>query len=829
VNDCGCDPLAPVPPETANPPGQARLHRRVATHATALTRMRIALGAAGGTPAMRALARRSTEDPAIALLDAWAVVADVVAFYSERIAEEGLLRTATERRSVRELARMLGHELRPGVSAQVELAFSAETAPGAPASCLVPRGTPVQSVPGPGEQPQTFETAADLEVRGAWNDIPVVSAEPQHVGPGAPEIWLRGATTPVRPGDVVLVVAADRRDLRIVDVVEPDPAGRRGWTRLGLLASDAAGQPEVSPEPTTVHAFTDRASLFGWNAPDPTLLVTDRREPPGAELIEGFDPPRYRWADFAVDPDELELDGERTSIRPGPESWIVAVQPELIHVTRVTGAVLDGASRFALSGRVTRVTLETPLFDDSLPDIPLRDRPSRRRLVVHCGPVRLPADERPATAPVGGRQLLLRSTGPLLPPGRTVLVTGDDAATGTRLVEEGTVVTCAVDGDRMVMDLADDLAGEYRPETVSVRGNVVRASHGETVVQVLGSGNGAASFLTFRPRRVPVTHLRSTSDSTGARPELTVRVDGVAWNAVPSLDEAGPHDPVYSLRYDEEGGARIVFGNGVHGARPPTGEENLTATYRVGIGAPGGVGADSLTLMARRPMGVREVTNPAPARDWAPAEELADARTSAPARIRALGRAVSLADHEDLARGYAGVGPARADLLWDGRRERVAVTLLGTGGGPVSPGLVVAVRDTLSAVRDPGTTLHLVAGEVRWFGLRLALRHDPAHERAAVVDRVRAALESALGRAGQGFAGSVTSAAALVVVGRVPGVVAATLPRLLEPPLPATGPVTGTGAGDVLTAEPARWAGGVRAAQLLALLPGAVEIAEMTT
>ena len=40
----------------------------------------------------------------MALIDACACVADVLTFYQERIANEGFLRTATERRSVLELA-----------------------------------------------------------------------------------------------------------------------------------------------------------------------------------------------------------------------------------------------------------------------------------------------------------------------------------------------------------------------------------------------------------------------------------------------------------------------------------------------------------------------------------------------------------------------------------------------------------------------------------------------------------------------------------------------------------------------------------------------------
>ena len=56
----------------------------------------------------------------------------MLTFYQERIANEGYLRTAAERRSVLELARAIGYELNPGVAAGTFLAFSVETAPGAP-------------------------------------------------------------------------------------------------------------------------------------------------------------------------------------------------------------------------------------------------------------------------------------------------------------------------------------------------------------------------------------------------------------------------------------------------------------------------------------------------------------------------------------------------------------------------------------------------------------------------------------------------------------------------------------------------------------------------
>src|SRR5207245_3445278 len=89
------------------------------------------------------LSTRELDDPSIALLDAWATVADVLTFYEERIANEGYLRTATERRSILELARLVGYNLRPGVSASVYLAYTLENGFGL--ETTIPAGSGSQS------------------------------------------------------------------------------------------------------------------------------------------------------------------------------------------------------------------------------------------------------------------------------------------------------------------------------------------------------------------------------------------------------------------------------------------------------------------------------------------------------------------------------------------------------------------------------------------------------------------------------------------------------------------------------------------------------------
>src|SRR5205814_9251137 len=162
-----------TPLTTSNRPGLNALSYRIGTHASFLETMKACLsnleltpedfdsaaGSANGRlrPLLN-LTTRAESDPAIALLDAWALVADVLAFYQERIANEGFLRTAVERRSILELARLIGYELRPGVSASTYLAFDLEKGHEAE----IPAGTRAQSMPVAGQLPQSFETSTPV-------------------------------------------------------------------------------------------------------------------------------------------------------------------------------------------------------------------------------------------------------------------------------------------------------------------------------------------------------------------------------------------------------------------------------------------------------------------------------------------------------------------------------------------------------------------------------------------------------------------------------------------------------------------------------------------
>lgn len=171
-NPCGCCAglTALTPAEVQNRPGLSAIAYRVGSHALFKQSLLAALSDAR-RPALPGLKTRDDDDFSIALLDAAAMLADVLTFYQERIANESYLRTATERRSLLELARLIGYRPRPGVAANAVLAFTLDDAQGAPRRAALDVGVKVQSVPGPDEKPQTFETVEQIEARVEWNAL----------------------------------------------------------------------------------------------------------------------------------------------------------------------------------------------------------------------------------------------------------------------------------------------------------------------------------------------------------------------------------------------------------------------------------------------------------------------------------------------------------------------------------------------------------------------------------------------------------------------------------------------------------------------------------
>ena len=256
-------------------------------------------------------------------------MADVLTFYQERIANESYLRTATERRSLLELARLIGYELRPGVAASTLLAFTMDDTPGAPLETTVDIGTKVQSVPGPDEKPQTFETVEKITARVAWNAIKPQMTQTFVPQFGDTHVYLKGTATNLKPGDAILFVGSEREqfpgserwDFRRVTKVIPDFDANRSrveWAQGLGTTSPHLVLPSANPK---VYALRVRASLFGFNAPHPLTLSNDVRSHYGFTNSDGSDWTKY----FTFSGQTIDLDTTYPGILV--QSWLVLSRP----------------------------------------------------------------------------------------------------------------------------------------------------------------------------------------------------------------------------------------------------------------------------------------------------------------------------------------------------------------------------------------------------------------------------------------------------------------------------------------------------------------------
>jgi hypothetical protein len=234
---CGCCTGIQVstPTTTANRPGLDVLSYRVGTYGSFVESMHARLSSKD-FPALADLKTRDPDDPSLALIDAWGTVADVLTFYNERNVNEGYLRTATERRSVLEMARLVGYQPRPGVAANVFLAYTIDD--NTKEETVIPKDSRSQSIPGPGELPQSFETAEALRARSAWNNLKPRIQKPQNItwanALTITEIYVEGISINLKVDDHLLFVFKDAERKAVRRVKESKPLLQENKTKVVL-------------------------------------------------------------------------------------------------------------------------------------------------------------------------------------------------------------------------------------------------------------------------------------------------------------------------------------------------------------------------------------------------------------------------------------------------------------------------------------------------------------------------------------------------------------------------------------------------------------------
>ena len=493
--------------------------------------------------------------------------------------------------------------------------------------------------------------------------------------------------------------------------------------------------------------------------------------------------------------DRLTLNATYDQILPG--SWVVVErpvpgpnEPERV-IAKVTKATRVSKADFGLTGQVTELTLDKNWLKTS--DTLLS---AIRGITVLAQSEKLSPAEEPIIDSISKGRIELDRLYAGLDSGRWLIVEGErtdvPGTSGIRAaelvmlasVEQDFELTNPKDGENALargprpgekthtyLNLATDLAYSYKRDTVTIYGNVINATHGETRNESLGHGDGTRPLQTFAVHQHPLTYVAAPTVA-GVQSTLEVRVNNVRWHEVQTLANLGPTDRRFVTRIADDGQVLVTFGNGQRGARLPTGMENVRAAYRVGIGKPGNVAAKQVSLLTSRPLGVKDVINPLRASGGADPESRDRGRRNAPLGVMALDRLVATLDYEYFARTFAGIDKVSAVALPSAAASIVHLTIAGSDNIPIDvhSDLYKNLVEALHRFGDPQMSIQVVPCELKLLVLEASVGFEADYLWEVVEKQIREALLERFGFERQGLGEDVRLSEIVSIIHGIRGV-----------------------------------------------------------
>lgn len=652
------------------PAGLSWLPRQIGTFASFRQAM---LASARSQPILAAWKARGDQDFAMMLLEMWAYVSDVQAFYDEVIANECYLATAQQRTSVKKQIALLGHQPRPAVAATLPLVVECDGL----SPVALPPAFAVMSSAFDGHPPQIFESynsAALLPQNNRWSlKIPrpqtlVKDGTSQEVEFST--LLLKQDTT-LREQDIALVVAGTKqqscRVVKVEDYVAADTNTYKQVTFKPSLKLPGNTNPSI----IEVYQGTQTDGL--WKG-DVNALFDPSLPNSGLDRLPVFGK-------------TIVLDGINRSIQP--ENTIVLHKEEKFTVYQVESSrdlwMTQRAARTITDPNDKNKSVLVPPVEVLASQLTLNKNltgewksPEANSITLSYQWVLAGQGTAAAQTELAGDDALIVDT-PLGGP-RYDLVDWKFAIVDR--LGNGRVVTGSLDGDTGSITLGQ---GEPIDPPIAlpatIYGNVLSATRGETISnEVLGSGDATQVYQSFVLQRSPLTYLPTPekTETQGVTSTLSIKVDQIPWYEVPTFYGAGPDDRIYTVQQTDSGESVVTFGDGVRGARLPNGTNNVIATYRIGGGehAPPRQGVTQLLSSAK---GVRNVFNPIAGSGGADPEATLDLRTVAPRSTLLLGRAISLQDVEAVVAEQSGVQAFQVLWKWSPKQQRPVVQVFVVG------------------------------------------------------------------------------------------------------------------------------------------------------
>jgi hypothetical protein len=239
----------------------------------------------------------------------------------------------------------------------------------------------------------------------------------------------------------------------------------------------------------------------------------------------------------------------------------------------------------------------------------------------------------------------------------TVTLTFSNPTASAITVPAGTQVATSASttgGTQVIFETNTAVTVPAKVTTVNGTATVV-ATQGETKIEELAPASTGE-----------INQIRELTFSPLIRNSIDIVVGASDYTEVPYLIDYNNYDPVFSVYTNAVGTSFVLFGDGVSGRIPAT-SSTMTATYRVGGGEIGNVGAGLIKSIVKSSVALTTfsgltVTNLTAATGGAEEETTDSIRVNAPNSLRALNRAVSLADYSALT---VAAGAAKANAVAD--------------------------------------------------------------------------------------------------------------------------------------------------------------------
>lgn len=731
---CDCDALD-FPPLADIPPGLSRLPRQIGLfgdfRAALLAKVR-------DHAALRDWRARDREDFGLMLIDWWAYVADVVAFYNAEHVQDLYLSSARDDDRIRRLVGLIGYRPRPALAAEALIAG------------IVDGTDPVTAPAGAGfiadatdsAPPQEFETEADTvldPLRNRWTLAPIRDGAFDRNN-----ILIDPGSRNIAEGNWVVVSGGGAYSAHRVTGIAQE-AARDGETYLRLSLSDIAELPPdgMDLDAIAVWSFTQSAPVHAQAGSALTLIGLF---------------PQIRKGDAVLVEDGSEAEPEAALARC----------VESVQFSQIALADADTDPADPIRTAATIVKLDAPTFDIDAEKAVLRfGRVRAGKLVAPANPF-LTAEDIGGNPALAGRHDGAGAGGI----GKLLLKGARDR--GARVA--GDVAVGADGRAELSVTSVEDFKDQLRTP-VEAFGNVMRISRGKSVEETLGSGTGpGAAFQSFTLAKAPLTYLRDPSATGGRRSTLTVLVDAIAWTEVDSLFLSGPEDRVFTVDLDPAGKATLTFGDGRFGMPPPLGTDNIVARYRFGAGEPPPE-ANTIRQIAGPIPRLRRVFNVTRAFGGGDGDRPDDIRFNAPASAATFDRAVSASDFAALARDYGALA-AVAATEWVPDRLREGVVVVAIFEGAVTSEARTELQTHLAARAAETTPIRVKeavpeTGELT-LSYTVAADANPAEVRAGLEDAFLHPFTGVLSPRRAAIGGPVWRSAILGRAAKVPGIAALT-------------------------------------------------------